>query len=297
MTPYQATDLYLNYLAIERGFARKSLEAYGHDLRRLIDHLASLKIENIEDVAEPALLKFLVVLHEDGLQARSVTRYLVVMRGFFSFLKREKHIPDDPTANIEFPGRWRYLPKCMTLEQVDSMLAQPDRRTISGMRDHAILQLFYASGLRISEMSNLTVDRLNLQQGYCMPLGKGSKERVVPIGGEAIAALSKYLGDARPKLAVKRAHDFLFVSRLGKNLSRQRLWEIIKGYAKRAGIRGNITPHMFRHSFATHMIERGADLRLVQAMLGHSDISTTQIYTHVSRSHLKELHKKFHPRG
>lgn len=293
----QNIDFYLNHLRVERQLAKNSVEAYGHDLRCFAEFLTANGKSDIGSVDESSILSFLVTLHEDGLTSRSVTRYLVVIRGFFCFLAREKRIEKNPTAQIEFPGRWKKLPHFLSMEQVDCLLSQPDRRTVLGLRDHAILQLFYASGLRISEMSMLTTDRVNLQQGYCMPLGKGSKDRVVPMGREAIGAISEYLSDGRQKLAGGRLSDYLFLSRRGKNVSRQRLWEIIKAYAKSSGIRINVTPHMLRHSFATHLIERGADLRVVQTMLGHSDISTTQIYTHVSRKHLKDLHRKHHPRA
>ncbi|MBT3182167.1 MAG: site-specific tyrosine recombinase XerD [Deltaproteobacteria bacterium] len=290
-------DFYITHLRVERQLAKNSIDAYSHDLRRLSEFLAKGGRADVSKITENDILPFLVFLHGEGLTSRSVTRELVVLRGFFSFLAREKIIKSDPTSQIEFPGRWKKLPKVLSMKQVDDLLDQPDRRTTLGIRDHAILQLFYASGLRITEMSTLTSDRINLQQGYCIPMGKGSKERVVPIGGEAIKAITLYLDEARPKLASKRLSDFLFLSRRGSNVSRQRLWEIIKAYAKKAGIRINVMPHMLRHSFATHMIERGADLRVVQTMLGHVDISTTQIYTHVSRKHLKDLYNKFHPRA
>lgn len=293
----QAIDQYLTHLRVERQLSPNTLEAYGHDLRNFAAHLASNSIDDVASVEERHILSFLVTLHEHHLTSRSVTRYLVVVRGLFSHLLREKLIGKDPVSKIEFPAKWTKLPHFLTLEQVDLLLAEPKRDTLLGMRDHAIIQLFYASGLRISEMSALTTDRVNLQQGYVMPLGKGSKERVVPMGKQAIEAISEYLDDARPRLAAKRICERLFVSRQGRGLTRQRLWEIIKKYAREAGIRINVTPHMLRHSFATHLIERGADLRIVQTMLGHADVSTTQIYTHVSRRHVQDLYRKFHPRS
>jgi integrase/recombinase XerD len=290
-------DFYLTHLKIERQLAINSVDAYAHDLRSLSEYLVACEIGDISAIDQRVLLGFIVVLNKSGLASRSVTRCLVVMRGFFSFLVREKVINENPTRKIEFPGKWKKLPKVLSLAQVDDLLAQPDKNTVLGLRDFAIIHLFYASGLRISEISGLTLDRVNLQHGFCTPFGKGSKERVVPMGSEAISAITQYLEDARPKFATKRMDDHLFLSRRGKNVSRQRLWEIIKACAKKAGIAINVTPHMLRHSFATHLIERGADLRVVQTMLGHVDISTTQIYTHVSREHLKGLHKKFHPRA
>ncbi|HQH80413.1 MAG: Tyrosine recombinase XerD [bacterium ADurb.Bin270] len=294
---YSRIDFYLNHLRVERQLAKNSVEAYSHDLRSFAEYAEKRKVGEVAEIGEDLALSFLASLAEGGIGTRSITRYLVVLRGFFSFMTREKIISTDPTAQIEFPGRWKKLPKFLSIEQVDLMLRQPDVKTTLGVRDHAILELFYASGLRISEMSGLTTDRINLQQGYCMPFGKGSKERVVPMGGEAIAAIALYLEEGRGKLARGMVVDELFLSRRGGRISRQRLWEIIKFYARKAGIKINVTPHMLRHSFATHLIERGADLRVVQMMLGHVDIATTQIYTHLSRRHLQELYKKFHPRA
>lgn len=293
----RSIDSYLTHLRVERHLAANTLEAYARDLRRFASHLSSKGMEEIGRVAESDILDFLVTQHTAGLTSRSVTRCLVTIRGLFTYLAKSRVIGADPATRIEFPARWFKLPRVLTLEQVDSLLAQPDRRTTLGIRDHAILQLFYASGLRISETSTLAVDHVNLQQGFCIPIGKGSKERVVPMGRQAIDALLDYLNESRPRLAGRRICDRLFLSRRGTGLSRQRLWGLIKGYARSAGISVNVTPHMLRHSFATHLIERGADIRFVQAMLGHADISTTQIYTHVSRAHLTEMYKKYHPRA
>lgn len=292
-----AIDRYLTHLKVERQLAANTLEAYGHDLRCFGAHLASKRISDIGKVEERDILSFLISLHGEKLTSRSVTRYLVAMRGLFTYLLREKAIGKDPISKIEFPAKWQKLPHFLSLEQVDDLLAAPKRNTVLGIRDHAIIQLFYSSGLRISEMSALTTDRLNLQQGYVMPMGKGSKERVVPMGRDAIAALTEYLDESRPKLSGKRICDNIFLSRRGTGITRQRLWEVIKECAHKAGIKINVTPHMIRHSFATHLIERGADLRIVQMMLGHADVSTTQIYTHVSRGHIQSLYKKFHPRA
>ncbi len=293
----QCIDRYITHLRVEKQLAANTLEAYGHDLRRLAERLQATGKTDIQAIQEADLLNILISLHRDKLTSRSVARNLVVMRGLFKFLRQEHVLEADPTAKIDFPARWKKLPHFLNLEQVDALLAQPDRRTTLGIRDHAILQLFYASGLRISEMSALTTDRLNLQQGYVMPMGKGSKERVVPVGAVAIEAITVYLNEARPLLAGKRICDRVFLSNRSTGITRQRLWEIIKAYATSAGIQINVTPHMLRHSFATHLIERGADLRIVQTMLGHADVSTTQIYTHVSRTHLQNLYKKFHPRA
>jgi integrase/recombinase XerD len=293
----QWIDSYLTHLKVEKHLSPNTLEAYARDLRRLAIFLTEGGITDVAFVKEADLLEFLVTLHKAAMTSRSVTRSLVTIRGFFSHLCVAKVIQADPSGKIEFPAKWKKLPHVLTMAQVDALLDQPDRRTILGLRDYAILQLFYASGLRISEIATMEVDRINLQQGFCLPFGKGSKERVVPMGATAIAALTDYLDQARGRLGRKCICDKLFLSRLGKGLSRQRLWGMIKGYAKSAGISINVTPHMLRHSFATHLIENGADIRFVQVMLGHADISTTQIYTHVSRAHLKDLYDKFHPRA
>lgn len=290
-------DSYLTHLRVERQLAANTLEAYGRDLRRFSDFLISKGKNDLKSIVESDILEFLVKLHDEKLTSRSVTRKLVALRNLFGFLVRREIVKNNPTAQIEFPARWKKLPRLLSLDEVDGLIAQPDRRTVLGLRDHAIIQLFYASGLRISEMAMLTIDRVNLQQGFCMPMGKGSKERVVPMGKAAIEAIGEYLKESRPKLAGKRICDRLFLSRLGRGLTRQRIWGMIKGYAKKADIGVKVTPHMLRHSFATHLIERGADLRIVQTMLGHADVSTTQIYTHVSRAHLQEMYRKYHPRA
>jgi integrase/recombinase XerD len=247
-------------------------------------------------------LAFLVDLHKSGIGSRSVARHLVSVRGFFAFLRREKKIDYDPTAKVDFPKKWFKLPEVMSVEEVDRILAAPDVKMPLGFRDHAIMQVMYASGLRVSELVNLTLNQLTMgttefDQAYIVTMGKGSKERVVPLGKTAVAALREYIETVRPLFANKGSPDNVFLSRRGQRLTRQQLWNIITGLAKKAGIRRDISPHTLRHSFATHMIERGADLRSVQTMLGHADISSTQIYTHVDTVHLKELYKKFHPRA
>lgn len=290
-------DLFILNLRVERGLSKNTLEAYGHDLRRFSEHLNALSIETVSSVAESDILSFLVRLYDDMLNSRTVTRYLVVLRGFFTFLLHEKKIAASPIEKIEFPGRAKKLPRVLGIEEIDALLAAPDLNTPIGVRDYAILQLFYASGLRISEISELTLGRIHFEQGFCRPIGKGNKERIVPVGREALAAIRKYIDEARGKFSHGKLIDAIFLSQFGKAISRKRIWEIIKECARIAGIRINVTPHMLRHSFATHLIERGADLRVVQEMLGHADVSTTQIYTHVSRAHLRGLYDKYHPRS
>ena len=288
---------YLVHLRVERRLAENTVIAYSYDLQNLASYFSLKKIQQVSVVVESDLLGFLVEMHKVGLSSRSVARVLTTVRGFFNFLIHEKKLTANPSEKIEMPAKLTKLPHLLSLAEVELLLAAPNKQTILGQRDFAILQLFYASGLRISELANLTIDRTNLQMGVVRPRGKGNKERLVPIGKSALEALSEYIVDIRPQLLKPVSCDRLFLSRQGKGLSRQRLWMIIKACAKACNIRQNVTPHMLRHSFATHMLENGADLRTVQTMLGHAVISTTQIYTHVSTGHLKDLHKKFHPRA
>lgn len=293
----QHIDQYLTHLKAERYLAANTVESYAHDLRRLSESLAKRGVKDPSGIEEHHILAFLVTLHKEKIGSRSVSRYLSAIRGFFVFLLRMKAIEKDPTAKVESPAKWKKLPKFLSLTDVDAMLAAPDQKETLGKRDHAIIQLLYASGLRISEVASLTMERLNLQHGYLLVIGKGSKERAVPIGSQAMRAITEYMDEVRGRLLNKKVDDHLFISSRGKGISRKRLWEIIKSYARKAGIKVNATPHMLRHSFATHLLERGADLRSVQTMLGHTDISTTEIYTHVTTTHLKDLYKRFHPRA
>jgi integrase/recombinase XerD len=290
-------DRFITHIRVERQLSPNTIEAYSRDLRMLMESLAKQGVTETAQVEERHILQFVMERGRKKISSRSAARTLVAIRGLFHFMLETKVITKDPTAQIESPSKWHKLPHVLTVEQVDGLLAQPDRSKPLGMRDYAILQLFYASGLRISEMATITLNQVNLQKGFVLPYGKGSKDRAVPMGSVAITAITDYMENARPALAKGFQSDCLFISRQGKGLTRQRLWKIVKKMARQAGISINVTPHMLRHSFATHMLERGADLRSVQTMLGHADISTTQIYTHVSTKHLKELYKKFHPRA
>lgn len=295
-------DQYINFIKIEKGLSPNTVESYNHDLKRLCDFLESKKISDLNKVEESHILECLVFLHKGGMESRSVSRNLVSIRSFFKFLRREKIIKDDPTAKIEFPRKWQRLPEVMTIAEVDSLLTAADLNDKIGFRNFAILQLMYASGLRVSEVVNLSLNQLTLgttdfDQTYLMTMGKGSKERIVPVGKKAREVVKEYIETIRPTLANPSSPDKLFLSRHGKELSRQQLWNIITKLVRKAGIKRHVTPHTMRHSFATHMIEHGADLRSVQTMLGHADISSTQIYTHMNTTHLKDLYKKFHPRS
>lgn len=299
---YPEIDEYLNFIQVEKGLSGHTVSAYAHDLAVLAEFFENKKIADLKSVQEPHILAFLIFLHKGGMESRSVARHLTTIRCFFKFLRREKKIFFDPTAKIEFPKRWHRLPDVLPLEDVDRLLSAPDLKNNLGFRDHAILQLMYASGLRVSEVVGLSLNQLTLgttdfDLTYLMTMGKGSKERIVPVGKVACAVLKEYIENVRPLIAKPTSPDKLFLSRFARGMSRQQVWNIIQRLAQKAHINLHITPHTLRHSFATHLVEHGADLRSVQTMLGHSDISSTQIYTHVSITHLKELYKKFHPRA
>lgn len=294
-----AIDMFLNFIIVEKGLARNTSESYGRDMRKFSEFLAKEKIDEVENITEQAILEFLIRQHEAGIKSRSIARNLIALRGFFGFLVKDKILKEDPTVHVEIPKGVKKLPSVLSLDQVDALFAVPDRETSQGIRDYAMLQLMYAAGLRISELVNLPMNRVTVEpsNSYLVVTGKGSKDRAIPIGHLAVEAINTYINTVRPKLLKSETEDKMFLTRLGRSMTRQGFWLTIKGYAKKAGVRHNITPHMLRHSFATHLLERGADLRSVQTMLGHADISTTQIYTHVSRTHLKDLYKKHHPRA
>ncbi len=299
---HEQIDTYLDYLRVEKGLSKNTIDAYSRDLRQMADFFESKRATSLKQISDTHILALLVQLHKLKMDSRSVARHLVTVRGLFKFLKREKYIKDDPTALIEFPKKWHKLPKVMMMDEVEALLSAADLNSKLGLRNYAIIQLMYATGLRASEVVNLTTNQVNMgmtdyDQAYLITMGKGSKERIVPLGRVACKAIKEYLETLRPSLAKKRNTDKLFVSRLGRHLSRQQLWNIVKALAKKAKIKTEITPHTLRHSFATHLLENGADLRSVQTMLGHSDISTTQIYTHVNKTRLREIYKKFHPRA
>jgi integrase/recombinase XerD len=285
---------YLDYLSAERGLAANTLAAYRADLQRLD---AALGRRSLDQTRREDLLRVLRRMRLDGRSPRSVARWIVAARGFFAYLIAEGLIAEDPTAHLDSPRIWRSLPKVLSFGEVEALLRAPDRGEPRGLRDAAMLEVLYATGLRVSELLRLRLGDLHLDAGYLRCWGKGSKERVVPLGGEADAALQRYLAEGRPSLMQGKRTDCLFVNPRGGQLTRQGFWKKIKRYALKAGIRTPISPHVVRHSFATHLLENGADLRSVQIMLGHADISTTQIYTHVNRERLRRLYEDFHPRA
>jgi len=290
-------DQYLNYLLIEKGLSEKTLDSYGSDMAMYLSFLEKNRINNISDADTPVILKHLISMRDAGLGARSRARHLVTIRGFYRFLVQEKILKHDPTRLIDLPKSGLKLPDVLSVEEVRLLLSIPDTKTPTGSRDAAMIELLYAAGLRVSELINLKLQAVNMEAGFVRVFGKGSKERVVPIGLFAKEKIDDYLKTARPLILKNIVSRYLFVARAGKPMTRQGFWKLIKRYALKAGFNKKITPHSLRHSFASHLLEGGADLRAVQIMLGHVDISTTQIYTHVARKHLKKIHEKFHPRG
>ena len=293
----QHLDLFLSHLRVERGLSAHTVDGYGRDVRRFLDYLASRGLSEPAQAGRSAVMAHFLELSRKGLGARSRARALSAVKGFYSFLATEGLVDENPAADLEAPQSAKYLPRFLTEGEVESLLAAPDVATPQGLRDRAMLELLYAAGLRVSELIGVETGRINLEAGYVRTLGKGSKERLVPIGDAAKAWVARYMSDARPRLLGDRTSPHLFVSRRGKKLSRQYFWRIIGQYAGAAGIGRSISPHTLRHSFATHLVSHGADLRSVQMMLGHSDISTTEIYTHVARERLKQIHRELHPRG
>jgi integrase/recombinase XerD len=294
----EAVDLYLDHCKVERGLSIHTLDGYGRDLNRLGTFLADRGRVDVDDVTPADITDHLIVLAELKLAARSRARALVAVRGLFRHLVAERWLEADPTSLVDAPRTARRLPGVMGEDAVARLIAQPGD-TPRGRRDAAMIELAYASGLRVSELVNLALADINLNHGYVRVTGKGSKTRMVPVGDAARAKIEKYVTEDRPQLIRDPAQRALFLTERGRPMTRQGFWKALRNYARRAGVRlptGDISPHKLRHSFATHLVERGADLRAVQAMLGHADISTTQVYTHVSRARVIEQARK-HPRA
>ena len=288
---------FLTHVKVEKGLSANTVTAYQRDLAKF-DAFAKQRKVTLEMVKRDDLVDFLASLYRNKLESRTVAREIVTLRNFFRFALVRELIKEDPAQNLESPKVRRTLPGYLRLEEVDRLLSQPDVQTPLGLRDRAMLEVLYSAGLRVSELIGLRVTDLDTKVGCIRCIGKGDKERIVPAGRKAVALVEKYLRDARPKLLAKgKTSAALFVNRNGAPLSRVGVWKILSSYGKRAGFRVSLAPHMLRHSFATHLLERGADLRSVQLMLGHSDISTTQIYTHVIEERLKAIYKAHHPRA
>jgi integrase/recombinase XerD len=290
-------DQFLHYLIVEKGFSRNTIEAYGRDLRRFLIHLKGRGVQDPARIDKFEVRTFLVSLNRQALSAKTVARNLVAIRTFFRFLVQDEIVTVNPAEEFGSPKISKTLPEILTLSEVEKLLDQPDRGTPLGIRDRAMIEMLYATGMRVSELIGLQLNQINLEGGYVLLYGKGSKERMVPLGLEALKWVTHYLKTVREALDKGKNHPALFLGRGGKGLTRQQFWKSLKEYGLRAGIRKRITPHLLRHSFASHLLERGADLRSVQMMLGHADIATTEIYTHVTGKHLKKVHKRFHPRG
>ncbi|OGW92417.1 MAG: site-specific tyrosine recombinase XerD [Omnitrophica bacterium RIFCSPHIGHO2_02_FULL_63_14] len=289
--------LFLDHLSVEKGLSRNTLSAYTRDLNRYLGFVEKSKEGRLEGLTRREIMDFLLKERDRGLNPVSVARALVAIRTFHRFLAQEGLIRENITDVLESPKLWKHLPEVLNIEEVEELLKAPNARKPQGIRDQALLELLYATGVRASEASTLKSANLNFELGYVRVVGKGDKERIVPIGRSARSSVKRYLEKVRPVWLKGAAQESLFVTRRGGRMSRQAVWEVLKKYAQEARIRKKVYPHILRHSFATHLLQNGADLRVVQELLGHSDISTTQVYTHVEGSRLKAIHHKYHPRG
>ena len=290
-------DGYLTYLRDVRRLSANTLESYARDLGQLGDFAEKHK-RPVESLDRKDLEAFVRSLMASGLSPRSVARAVATIRGFYKFITAEQKLAHNPADDLRSPRAWPALPKSLSLEDVDRLLAQPDTSTPRGLRDKALIELLYATGLRVSELISLRAGDLHLDEGYLTCVGKGDKERMVPLGQDAASWVTRYIREGRPALLKKKTSPWLFVNaRDGGSLSRIGFWKVLKDYGLKAGLPGELSPHVLRHSFATHLLERGADLRMIQVMLGHADLSTTQIYTHVLEARLKAVYDRFHPRS
>lgn len=286
-----------DYLQFERGLSPRTLDAYGRDLERLVAYARRLGYQDVEKLTANHLREFVYDLKDQGLQATSIRRTLSGVRTYFGFLIAEGHVKADPTEQVEMPKTWRRLPGVLSREDVEKILEAPEIGDRLYWRDKSLLEFAYASGVRVSELATLKVRDVDLAEGVATVFGKGAKERMVPIGRSAQRALDIYIRETRPGLARSDAQGVVFLNAQGRPLTRMGIWKILRKHVKRAGVKKRVTPHTLRHCFATHLLEGGADLAAVQEMLGHADISTTQIYTHVDREYLRDVHKQYHPRA
>lgn len=288
-------QVFLDFLSVEKGLSLNTVLSYSRDVQKLFRFFQKEKIHWLK-AREEDLIRFIHHQSRAGLSPRSMARLISSLKSFYRFLVLDGLLKKNPAVDLSSPKTWLSLPKFLTVNEVESLLRQPDEKNVRGIRDKAMLELLYATGLRASELISLKIKDLNLEDGFLLCFGKGAKERLIPIGEAAVKAVRKYLDDARSEL-LKQPSEFLFVTQRGGAFTRQGLWKILKGYVRKAGLDTKISPHILRHSFATHLLERGADLRSVQLMLGHSQITTTQVYTHVSRKRLRRVYDKFHPRA
>ncbi len=294
---YRLLDIYLDYLRVEKGLSKNTLEAYSKDLAEFIQWAEESFGGPLSDFKEKDLRHYFLYKSERGLSSRSITRKISSIKGLYRYLLKQGHIRENPAELLETPRLSLALPKDLSLEEVDRLLVQPDPESILGARDKAMLEILYATGLRVSELVALRMQDINLEVGYLVAYGKGSKERLVPFGEVALEEITRYLVTFRPRLCKAGKVPYVFLNRSGKRLSRQGFWKLLHRYALQAGIASAVTPHVLRHAFATHLLERGADLHSIQLLLGHASISTTQIYTHLNRERLKKIYQRHHPRA
>jgi len=296
-TSHDLVDGYLTHLRVERRLADHTLESYGRDLQRLMEFAAGRE-RSVQQLDRHDLENFVAEMMNSGLSPRSVARSVAAVRGFYRFSVLAQHLEANPADDLRAPRAWPALPKFLALDEVEKLIKQPDVATAIGLRDRALIEVLYATGMRVSELIHLRASDLNLEGGFLTCTGKGNKQRLVPMGAEAAKWVTKYIRDARPALLRKRTSPWLFVNaKRGTALSRVGFWKILKAYGRKAGLPRNLSPHVLRHSFATHLLEHGADLRAIQMMLGHADLSTTQIYTHVLEARLRAVYDRFHPRA
>lgn len=290
---------FMHYLLVERGLSKNTLVSYERDLKSYIQYLQSVeKLTSLQEVQRIQIVHFLGSLKNEGKSSKTIARHVASIRAFHQFLLRDKAVDHDPSVHIDTPKPERSLPKVLSLAEVERLLDSPKSNDKYGLRDKAMLELLYATGIRVSELIGLNIEDAHLTMGFVRCIGKGNKERIIPLGSTATTVIQKYLDEGRPQFSSpKYLEKALFLNHHGRRLTRQGFWKILKSITAEAGIQKELTPHTLRHSFATHLLENGADLRAVQEMLGHSDISTTQIYTHVTKTRLKDVYSQFHPRA
>jgi len=289
-------DTFIDYLTVERGLSDNTVSSYRGDLSAYINFISKRNITALSKTTKDNVTGFMLYQKDRGVSAGSIARRLAAIKSFYRFLVRERLLQEDPSSLVDTPKLWKKIPQTLSVNEVERLISQPNIRQKQGIRDKAIVETLYACGMRVSEAVNLKIKDVNLEVGFLRCVGKGNKERVIPLGKKASASIKRYIEFSRPHLLGGKESPNVFISRLGRKISRQSFWKLIKKYARSAGIKKSIKPHILRHSFATHLLERGADLRSVQEMLGHANISTTQIYTHIDRDRLKTIHRKFHPR-
>lgn len=291
-------DSFITYLTVNKGLSKNTLESYSRDVSFFLNFLEKKNVSDLQNVTGSNIADYLTYLNKRKLSIKTINRHIVSNRQFFKYLISEEIVTNDPFANVNTPRLNKTIPDVLSIEQVEELLSVPEMENSNeSLRDAAMLEVLYSTGVRVTELVSIELNKLNLDHGYVIVLGKGNKERIIPLGKISIEKIRNYLSKTREKLLRDKNSKFLFVTRRGTKMTRQGFWKIIKKYALKAGINKKITPHVLRHSFATHLLERGADLRVIQVMLGHSDISTTQIYTQVQKERLKKIHKKFHPRS